>query len=109
MISIISSNYKQRDKILDSPQEFAECCNLLALKTFPSVGDPELQKYHFQQAEIMLLSTFIAGLIEKAGQCVRFKLTQTLDKTLQIAHAIFEAEAQEKINETFYANSEKQC
>jgi hypothetical protein len=60
------------------------------------VEDPELQKFHFQQVEGMLLSTFIAGLIGNAGQQVRFKLPQTLDEVLQIADTTFEMEAQEK-------------
>jgi hypothetical protein len=54
----------------------------------------------------MLLSTFIAGLIGHAGQQVRFKLPQTLDEALQIAVVVFEADAQEKRNETLFANSE---
>jgi hypothetical protein len=55
----------------------------------------------------MSLLTFIAGLIANAGQQVRIKLPQTLDVALQIAVMVFEAEAQEKRNETFYANLEK--
>jgi hypothetical protein len=65
-----------------SPAGMCCCFSLLALKTVPSVDDPELQNFHFQQAERMLLSTFIAGLIEKFGQYVRFKLHQTLHKAL---------------------------
>jgi hypothetical protein len=71
------------------------------------VDNPELQKFHFQQGERMLLFTFNTGLIGNAGQQVRTKLPQMLDVALQIAVMIFEAEAEEKRNETFYANSEK--
>ena len=95
-----------RQRADETPQEFADRCRSLALKTVPKVDNPELQKFHFQQAERMLLSTFIAGLIGNAGQQVRFKLPQTLEEALQVAVVVFEAEAQEKRNETFYANSE---
>jgi hypothetical protein len=43
----------------------------------------------------MLLSTFIAGLIENAGQQVWIKLAQTLDVALRIAVTVFEAGAHE--------------
>jgi len=79
----------------------------LALKTVPQGDNPELHKFHFQQAERMLLFTFIAGLIGNAGQQMRIKLPQLLDVALQIAVTVFEAEALEKRNETFYADSEK--
>jgi hypothetical protein len=73
-----------RQKPDEAPQEFADRCRTLALKTVPKVDDPELQKIYFQQAERMLLSTFIAGFIGHAGQQVRFKLPQTLDKPFKL-------------------------
>jgi hypothetical protein len=90
----------------ETSQEFADRCRSLALKMVPKVDDPELQEFHFQLAERMLLSTLIAGLIGNAGQQVRFKLPQTLEVALPVAVTEFEAEAQEKRNETFYVNSE---
>lgn len=95
-----------RQKPDETPQEFADRCRSLALKTVPTVENPELRKFHLQQAERMLLSTFIAGLTGNAGQQVRFKLPQTLEEALRIAVVVFEAEAQEKRNEIFYASSE---
>jgi hypothetical protein len=38
------------------------------------VGNPESQKFHFQQAERMPLFTFIAGVLTYAGKQVRLKL-----------------------------------
>ena len=58
------------------------------------MDDPELQKFHFQQVEGMVLPTFIAGLIGNAGQQVNFKLHYDLDEALQIAVTVFEVEAQ---------------
>jgi hypothetical protein len=65
----------------------------LTLKTVPQVDNPELQKFHFQQVERMLVFTFIAGLIGSAGQQVKIKLPQMLDVAPQIAVVLVEAEA----------------
>jgi hypothetical protein len=71
------------------------------LKTVPKVDNPKLQTFHFQQGEIMLLSTLFVGLIEKAGQQFRFKLPQNLkegkvnmelQEALQISDTVLEAE-----------------
>jgi hypothetical protein len=72
-----------RQKPDETPQEFADRCRSLVLKTVPKVDDPVLQKFYFQQAERMLWSTFIAGLIGHVGQQVRFKEPQTFDEVLQ--------------------------
>jgi uncharacterized protein YfaA (DUF2138 family) len=66
----------------------------LALKTVPQLDNPELQKFHFQHAERMLLFTFIAGLIGNAGQQMKIKLPQMLDVAPQIALTLVEAEPQ---------------
>ena len=57
-----------RQKPEETPQEFADHYRSLALNIVVKVGDPELHKFHFQQAERMPLSTFIAGLIANTGQ-----------------------------------------
>ena len=54
---------KARQKPDESPQEFADGCRSLALKTVPKVDNHVLQKFYFQQTKIMLFSTFFAGLI----------------------------------------------
>ena len=54
----------------------------------------------------MLLSTFIAGLLGSPGQQLRFQMPATVDKALQIAVTVFEAEAQEKRKLAFFSNSE---
>ena len=50
-----------RQKKDENPQEFLDRCRSLAMKTVPKVEDPALQKFHYDQAQRMLLSTFIAG------------------------------------------------
>jgi hypothetical protein len=52
----------------ESPQNFADRVRALALKTVPKVQDPQLQKFHYDQAGRMLLSTYIAGLIGNPRQ-----------------------------------------
>jgi len=76
------------------------------MKTVAKVEDPLVQKFHYDQAQRMLLSTFIAGLSGNPGQQVRFQMPATVDLALQIAVTMFEAEAQEKRNLTFFLKSE---
>ena len=66
------------------------------MNTVPKVEDPSLQKFHYDQAQRMLLSTFIVGLVGNPGQQCRFQMPVTVDLALQIATTVFEAEAQEK-------------
>ena len=79
-----------------NPQEFWDRCSSLAMKTVPKVEDPLLQKFHHDQAQRMLLSTFIAGVFGNPGQQLRFQMPATVDEAHQIAVKVFEAEAQEK-------------
>jgi hypothetical protein len=97
---------RARQKKDESPQDFLDRCRSLAMKTVPKVEDPVLQKFHYDQAQRMLLSTFIAGLAGNPGQQVRFQMPPTVDQALQIAITVFEAEAQEKRNVAFFSNSE---
>ena len=50
----------------------------------------------------MLLSTFIAGLSGNPGRQARFQMPATAELALQIAITVFEAEAQEKGNLSFF-------
>jgi hypothetical protein len=90
----------------ETPQEFLDRCRSLAMKTVPKVEDPLLQKFHYDQAQRMLLSSFTAGLGGNSGQQVRFKMPTTVEQALQIAITVFEAEAQEKRDLAFFSNSE---
>jgi hypothetical protein len=89
---------RARQRKDESPQDFLDRCHSLAMKTVPKVEDPQHQKFHYDQAERMLLSTFIAGLAGNPGQQVKFQMPPTVDEALQIAITMFEAEAQEKRN-----------
>ena len=90
----------------ENPREFLDRCRSLAMKTVPKVEDATLQKFHYDQAQRMLLSTFIAGLFGNPGQQVRYQMPATVDQALQIAITVFEGEVQEKRNLAFFSNSE---
>ena len=85
-----------KQKRAETPQEFLDRCRSLAMKTVPKVDDPLLQKFHYDQAQRTLLSSFTAGLGGNAGQKVRFKMPATVDQALQIAISVFESEVQKK-------------
>jgi len=99
----LQTDKQQKD---ETPREFLDRCRSLAMKTIPNVEEPLLQKFHYDQSERILLSTFIAGLSGKPGRQVRFKMPATAEMALQIAITVFEAEAQEKRNLAFFSNSE---
>ena len=44
------------------PQVFADCCRALAQKVMGKSDDPQIQSVHRENAERMLLSSFISGL-----------------------------------------------
>jgi hypothetical protein len=85
-----------RKKKEETPQEFSDRCLSLAMNTVPKLEDTFLQKFHYAQAQGMLLSTFIAGKSGNPGQQVRYQMSATVDQALQIAMTVFEAEAEEK-------------
>jgi hypothetical protein len=75
----------------ETPQDFAAWLRSLALRTVPKVDDPLLQAFHYEQAERMILSTFIAGLLGNRGQQVLFRMARTVE-AVQIVVTVFEAE-----------------
>lgn len=101
---ITSQAARQRSD--ETPQESPDRCRLLAWKTVLKFDDLELQKFHFQQPKLILLSTWIAGLTRNAGQHVTFKLPKNLEETVLLAAAAFTVVAQKRRNETSFANSE---
>jgi len=90
----------------ESPQEFADRCRMLALKTVPQVEDPAVQKLHYDQADRMLLASFISGLWGPAGREVRYTMPSKLDDAIKLATTVNKAEIQERRNESFYVNEE---
>jgi hypothetical protein len=54
----------------------------------------------------MIFATFVSGLAGEPGRQVKYANTPTMEKALQIALSVGQAERQGKFNETFYARSE---
>jgi hypothetical protein len=68
-----------KQKKEETPREFLDRCRSLAMKTVPKVEDLVLQKFHYDQAQWMLLSTFITGLSGNPGQQVRYQMPAKID------------------------------
>jgi hypothetical protein len=88
----------------ETPQEFADRCKGLAEKVMVKTNDPLAQRVHCENAESMLLATFISGLTGTPGRQVRYANPQTLGQALKIALSFQEAEKQERFNESFYTH-----
>jgi len=95
-----------RQKKNESPQQFADRCRALAQKVMCKTGDPVAQRIHRENAERMLLASFVAGLAGAPGKQVRYASPRDIQTALSIALAVQEAEKQERFNETFYARFE---
>ena len=75
----------------ESPQEFADRCRSLAQKVMGKSDNPQIQRVHRENAERMLLSSYISGLHGVPGQ-VRISNPQDIDQALKIAITVQEAE-----------------
>jgi len=91
----------------ETPQEFADRCRSLAQKVMGKSDDPRIQRVHRENADRMLLASFIAGLIGNSGRQVRFANPQDMEHALRIAITVQEAERQERFNESFYTQFEE--
>jgi hypothetical protein len=91
----------------EGPQEFADRCRALAPKVMRPDDNPAVQKIHMENAEGMLLASFVAGLSGKIGKLTRVQNPRNLDQGLNTAHTIRKALRQEKNAETFFTKSEK--
>ena len=98
---------KARQRKDKTPQEFADRCRSLALKTGPVVDDPALQKVYYEQAGSMLLASYCAGMIGTPGRQVRYALPKSMQEALRIAITVQQAELQEHRNERFYLEGER--
>jgi hypothetical protein len=67
------------------------------------VDDPVAQGIHRENADRMLLASFVAGLAGIPGTQVRYQNPRNIEEALSIALSVQEAEKEEKFNETFYA------
>jgi hypothetical protein len=96
---------KQRED--ESPLDFADRCRNLAYKTVPIVEDSVQQKWHYEQAERMLLASFTSGLSGEVGKFTRFNLPTNMSEALKIATTANQAQTEDRRNESFYVD--EQC
>jgi hypothetical protein len=90
----------------ERPQEFTDRCRTLAHRITGQSDDPVVQGVHWENAERMLLASYISGLIGVPGKRVRFASLVSMDQAIRIAVSVEEAERQEKFNNSFYARNE---
>jgi hypothetical protein len=91
-----------RQKKEESPREFADSCRSLAQRVMCKVDDPVGRPIHRENADLMLLASFVAGLRGEPGKQNRYANPQNIEHALSIALRVQEAENQETFNETFY-------
>jgi hypothetical protein len=86
----------------ESPRDFADRCRSLANKVICKVDDPVAQRIHRENADRMMLASFVAGLKGVVGTQVRYAAPKDIQRAISLALSVEEAEKQEKFNETFY-------
>jgi len=86
----------------ESPREFADRCRTLANKVMCKVNDLVAQRIHRENADRMMLASFVAGLKGVVGTQVRYAAPRKFWQAISLALCVEEAEKQEKFNETFY-------
>jgi hypothetical protein len=64
----------------ESPHEFADRCRALSQKIVCKADDPVVQRTHYENADRMLLASFVAGLTEVPGRQVRYSNLQNCIK-----------------------------
>jgi len=96
-----------RQKNGESLQEFADGCRGLAQKILCKTEDPVAQRIHQENAERMLLVSFVSGLCVAPGTQVRYANVQYLSEALKIAIAVKEAEKQERFNVSLHTKVDK--
>ena len=69
--------------------------------------DPVAQRIHRENAERMLLASFVSGLSGTPGTQVRYASVKSLQEVLRIAILVQEAERQERFNKRFYTKVDK--
>jgi hypothetical protein len=64
----------------EGPQESADRCRVLAQKVMCKDSNPVAQRIHRENADRMLLASFVAGLSGEVGRQVNFKIPRTYAK-----------------------------
>jgi len=72
----------------ETRQEFANRCRALSQKIVCKVDDPVAPRIDYDNADRMLLASFVAGLAGEPGRQTRFSNPQSLDQVLEIALSV---------------------
>jgi hypothetical protein len=72
----------------EKPLEFLDWCRALAQKITCKMDNPVVQWVHQQNAERMLLASYITGLRGSAGTQVRYRNPQTVEEAVEIPLAL---------------------
>ena len=67
-------------------------------------ADPQIQRIHWENADRMLLASFVSGLIGSRGHQVRISQPRSVEEALKIALPVQEADRQERFHESFDMN-----
>jgi hypothetical protein len=86
----------------ENPQEFADRCRALSQKIICKVVDHVSQRVDNENAERLLLASFVAALSVESVRQTHFVNPLNLSQNLGIALAVLETERQEKANSSFY-------
>jgi hypothetical protein len=76
----------------ESPQEFADRCRTLAQRIKCRSDDTVFQGVHRENAERMLLASYISGLVGVPGKQVRYASPVSMDQAIRIAVSVEETE-----------------
>ena len=85
-------------------QKFAYRCRALAQKIRCKANDPVVQCVHQENAERMLPSFFLSGLMGAPVRQCRYANPQSMQEALRIAISVQEAEKQERFKGSFYTS-----
>jgi len=91
----------------ESPQHFEDRFKNLAQKVMIKSSFIQIQRIHKENADRMLLASFVSGLTGTAGYQVRISHPKSLGEALNLGVYVQETERQERFNESFYTWSEK--
>jgi len=90
----------------EDAQQFADRCKALSQKILCKSNEPLAQKIHQENAERLLLASYVAGLAGSVGKQVRIFNPQSVQQAVQLALSVQEAQKQEKFNNSFYTKFE---
>jgi len=71
------------------------------------MDDPVAQRLHCENAERMLLASFVSGLNNPVGKYTRYASPSSMHQALEIALAVDQAEKQDRFNKSFCTRFEK--